>query len=470
MARVITAWGFGAAFFNITAGAIYVAFARQIGANDFVFGVLAAALPLMSFLQVLSARLVERTRRRKLQMLTAGLSGRSLWIIAALLPLAAQQWPQWLDKRHVLPLVVGCVLLAGACQAFTTPAFFSWLADLVPGRVRPTFLARRMQTGTCVSLFVALGSGWLADTYPNLAVYCLLLALAGIAGVLDVALFLGVKEPPAAPNANGAAATATANGAGGAASGNATAAARADVGAPPFFASLREPLRDPAIRSFLLFAALLTFSYGAMGPFLWLHMREVLHYSNVTTGLVLNVAPILGVICTSRFWGGVIKQHGNRPVMRMGSFGMLFMPLVWLTPAAQFAPVLAVFLFLSGVLFCALELTNQNLITGLSPHVPRSTLTALFAIASGTAFALASCLGGRLAQWLQGSTFHILGMTLVNYHVLFGCALLVRLINTTFVAPRLREPEATGTLEAVREIVPEIAQSLARLIRPFTAR
>ncbi len=441
MARVITAWGFGAAFLNITSGAIYVAFARQIGANDFVFGLLAAALPLMSFLQVLSARLLERLQRRKLQMLTAGFIGRSLWIVAALLPLVSRQWPELLARRHVLPLIVGCVLLSGACQAFTTPAFFSWIADLIPGRVRPTFLARRMQIGTCVSLVMALGSGWIADNFPSLTVYCVLLALAGVAGLLDIAFFLGVTEPPANASSIPTSLSEAQN-----STTDAVGKTSPDVALPSFFASLREPLRDGSIRTFLLFAALLTFSYGAMGPFLWLHMREVLGYNNVVTGLILNVAPILGVICTSRFWGGVIKRHGNRPVMRMGSFGMLFMPLVWLTPAAQWAPALALFLFGSGVLFCALELCNQNLITGLSPHVPRSTLTALFAIASGTSFALASCLGGRVAQWLAGSQFHLLGMTLVNYHVLFGCALLVRLINTTFVAPRLREPESTGTM------------------------
>jgi hypothetical protein len=49
MNRVILGWAFGAAFFNVSAGAVYVAFARHIGANDQVFGILAAALPLMSF-------------------------------------------------------------------------------------------------------------------------------------------------------------------------------------------------------------------------------------------------------------------------------------------------------------------------------------------------------------------------------------------------------------------------------------
>src|SRR5437763_1842307 len=55
MRRVVAAWGFGAAFFNLTAGAIYTSFVWRIGADERVLGLLFAALPLMSFLQVISA-------------------------------------------------------------------------------------------------------------------------------------------------------------------------------------------------------------------------------------------------------------------------------------------------------------------------------------------------------------------------------------------------------------------------------
>jgi len=59
--NAIIAWGFGAAFFNVAQGAVFTAFALNIGANDFVFGVLGAALPLMSVLQMAAARAVQRT-------------------------------------------------------------------------------------------------------------------------------------------------------------------------------------------------------------------------------------------------------------------------------------------------------------------------------------------------------------------------------------------------------------------------
>jgi MFS family permease len=315
-----------------------------------------------------------------------------------------------------------------------------------------------------VSIFAA---GWIADNFPTITTYCVLLTVAGICGVLDVGLFSGVKEP--------------------------TGEARlrkeipdAEVAPlPPFFAGLREPLQEPAVRTFLLFASLLMFSYGTFAPFLWLQMREVLGYDNVAMGLALNVSPMLGVILTSRFWGGAIKQYGSRPVVRMGSFALIFIPMVWLTPGADSLPLLMAFLFLSGVFFCALELCNQNLITGLMPHIPRSTIVALFAICAGTSYAVASCLGGRIALYLTGYRYEILGVELNKYHVVMLCSLLVRIMNAAWIAPRMQEPEAHSTREAVKEIgsglkekghdfahyVPEMAQSVAaRITRPFGLR
>ena len=461
LSRVITASGFGAAFSNLTAGAVYVAFARTLGANEFVFGVLAAALPLMSFLQVLSARLVERTRRRKLQMVVAGILSRLLWVVAALLPLIAQLFPELLGKQRVLPFVVGCILLSGVFQAFSSPAFFSWMADLIPGRVRTSFFVRRMQIGTAIALVTSLAGGFIADKFPNLTAYSIILALAGVAGVLDVALFIGVRDPPPSPRID------------------ADGVATDPQHTPPFWASLIEPLRDPAIRTFFIFVSFTMLSAGLIGPFMWLHSLEHLNMSKTTTGLMLTVAPLLGVVWSSRFWGEVIKRHGNRPVMRVVSVGLILVPLYWMavrpsaSGIAESWGTFIVMTVITGTLWAGLELTNHNLLLGLSPHIPRSTLTALFSITTGLSFAAAAWLGGAVAHWLTLIDFEyeVFGVEIIKYHILFSCALVLRLINAILIAPRLREPASSGTIDTVKEIVPEMIDSFAARLRwPFGAR
>ena len=86
-------------------------------------------------------------------------------------------------------------------------------------------------------------------------------------------------------------------------------------------------------------------------------------------------------------------------------------------------------------------------------------------------YASGTWVGGALAEWLGDKPYPFLGLHLTNYHILFLGALLLRLANATFVAPLLREPTSTSTLETVKDIVPEFAHSFgARLVRSFRVR
>jgi len=422
--RAIAAWGFGAAFFNVTGGAVYASFVRQLSTNDLLFGALASALPLMSFLQVMAARIVERTGRRKRQMVVCGVIGRGLWLVAALLPLLWLRYPDRVSKGAMFNLLLICVAASGVFQAFTGPAFFSWMADLVPERVRPTFFASRMRIGTLAAL------------------------LASIAGIVDVAMFIGVKEPAVEASAQGSGAPAS-----------------------TWRESIGEPLQDKAIRNFLKFVSLLMIGYGVQGAFLWLHALEYLHLSRTVTGLVLNGAPLLGMAVAFPFWSTVIKRYGTRPVMRLCSLGLCFIPLAWLTAQPHEYMGLLTVTFFSGIFAGGIDLSNQNIVTGLSPHLSRATLAALFSISGGLSMASASLLGGLLAQFLQGMQYHLWGFTIINYHILFLTAMLVRIVNAAVVAPRLKEPDAASTLETVKEIMPELAQNFADLLaRPVRVR
>jgi MFS family permease len=372
-----------------------------------------------------------------------------------------QLFPDAVPRARVLPLVVGCILLSGACQAFSVPAFYSWMADLIPGRVRTSFFVRRMQLGTCIAIAASLAGGYIADTYPDINVYSTILALGGVLGVLDIALFIGVREPAPSPRP-----------------GNINVLAQAP-NAPPFWASLREPLHDRAVRNFLTFVSITMLSAGLVGPFMWLHALEYWHLSKTTAGLLLTVAPLLGIVSTSRFWGQVIKRYGNRPVMRLIAVGLIVVPLHWLgvrpseSGVAELWGTFFVMTFGVGSLWAALDLTNQNLLLGLSPHIPRSTLSAVFAITTGLSFAVAAWAGGALAHWLtlRGFECEIFGVEVIKYHILFAAALVLRVVNALVIAPRLHEPAATATMDAVREMVPEMIDSFtARFRWPFSAR
>jgi MFS family permease len=455
MGRVVLAWGFGAAFVNLTNGAIYTAFALQIGANNTAFGIMAAAMPLMSFLQVLAAWFLERHRRRKRQLLVAGVIGRALWMVVPLLPVLNEWFPSVVPKSAVLPGIITAIVLSSVFQAFVSPAFFSWMTDLAPPRVRSAFFARRFQVGTIVALAASFAGGLIADNFPDLTIYCFILFLAACAGMVDIVMFFGVRDPRSRPPA--------------------VEEAMDDLAqsVPSPLAAIREPLRDPSVRRFMRFVCLLFCGYGLYGPFVWKHSLEYLNLTKTETGLIVTAAPMIAMASTSRFWGRLTRKYGNRPVMRLGSLGLMYIPLGMLLiqpdPNLLSKVLVAALFFLSGVLFVAIDLSNVNLITALAPQIPRSTMTALYSIAAGCSFALCSVFAGKLADWLGSWHIEVFGLSFVNFHVLFALSLVVRAINAAFFAPRLHEPEARSARFMAGEVVPQIWENISgRIPRPFS--
>ena len=453
MARVIIAWGFGAAFLNLTSGAVYTAFARSIGATNTVFGILAGAMPLMSVLQVLAAWTLERHRRRKRQFLVAGILGRSVWLLVPLLPLLHKYLPAIFPQSIVLPGVAILIVFSAICQAFVSPAFFSWMTDLAPSRVRSTFFARRMQIGTLAGLCVSISGGLIADNFPSLEIYCAVLFVAALAGLGDILMFLGVRDPrslePRAPEVD-------------------AALDELALAVPSPLAAIREPLREPSVRRFLLFVCLLFSGYGLYGPFLWLHSSEYLRLSKTETGIIVNAAPMLAIAITSRFWGRLTQRYGNRPVMRLGTMGIMLVPLGMLLiqphPDLLAKILLGALFFASGILFVAVDLANINLMTNLCPQVPRSTMTALYSIAAGCSFAACSVVAGRISDALSDWQAQLGPLHFENYHVLFVLSLLVRIVNALVVAPRLQEPESRSARFMAGEVVPQVWNNFVGLL------
>ena len=447
LGRIVFAWGFGSVYMTTISGAVYAAWVRQLSTNDVLFGALAAALPFMSFLQVIAARRIEKYGKRKRHMIVNQTIGRSLWLVAALTPLAGIYFPHHFSKSGLFQFVLICIASAAVFQALSGPAFFSWMSDLVPERVRPTFFARRLQVGTLAAIGAAIAGGLVADRFPSQQVLCWILALAALAGLVDIAFFFGVAEAPMPARLDS--------------DGNETAA-------PPFWESMREPLREPAMRNFLLFVSLMMAGFGLQGPFLWIHSLETLHLSKTTAALAVTVAPLLGMAWSVHFWRSMIQNYGTRPLMRLCAVGLIFVPLAWMFAGPGEWFWLAVATFFSGAMYGGLELSNQTLLTVIVPQFPRPTLVALFSIAAGVSFAAASILGGVLAQYLQGIKWEIGSFECGNFHVLLLCSMLVRVINAFLIAPGLQVPASAPTLETVKDIIPELAQSFADLLtRPI---
>ena len=456
MHRVILGWAFGAIFFQLSAGAIYASFARQLGASDAQFGFLAGIYPLMGFLQIPAARLLQGRVKARQMMVTMGLFCRVLWVVAAALPWLHRLLPTLITRELLLPLFMGCVILSSVGQAFTGPSFFVWMSGLVPGRVGPTFWARRYQIGTIAGICAVLIGGFLGDSagpvkeisdgaLPPLMFYSLILMAAAICGVIDIAVFFGVSEVPA----------------------DETDAEEI----PSFFASITEPLRDGEVRSYLAFVMVSMVGFATTGPLLWLFCLETLEFSKTQTGFLLTVCPLLGMALSSKWWGQIAKTYGTRPMQRFASVGLILIPVAWVFALPTSAVSLAFVLFVSGVLVAAYEISNLNFITRAVPHLPRPMLTALFSICTGTTFALTSWGAGTLAGATKDIQLDLAGIPFSHYQLIFALSIVPRLLNAFVLAPRLREPSSLPMRATVNQAGGTLAGAFgARFARFWQAR
>lgn len=455
MSRVITGWAFGAMFFQMSAGPVYASFARQLGLSEGIFGFLAGVYPLMGFLQLVAARMLEGRITARNMMLWAGLICRSLWVVAAALPFVHRLAPAILPRPSLVPAFVICVVLSSIFQAFTGPSFFVWMSNLVPGRVGPSFWAKRHQVGTIAGIAAVLLGGFLADqgaavkewsngAIPPLLLYSAILVVAAIFGVLDIVAFFGVREPAITTNSEEKL---------------------------PLLQSLVTPLRERRVRNYLAFTTISMVGFATTGPMTFLFCLEYLELSRTQTGLLLTVGPLVGVAISAPMWGRISKVHGSKPLLRFASLFMILVPCAWLLATRENLLAVATVIFLSGAFSAAYEISNMNFITRACPHLSRPTITALFSLCAGVSFAISSTVAGFVAEHLDGWSFEFTGLNIVNFHVVFAFSLLPRIVNALWIAPRLEEDEASRTREAVMDVGGSMAQAFGtRFSRFFEAR
>jgi MFS family permease len=417
---VVVAWMFGAGWMYITTGAAMTRYAQLLGVGGFGFGLL-AALPYMGALaQLPSSFFIERYGKRKAVFLATGLAHRLLWLAVALIPWVLPDAWWWL----ALVLLVGLSSVSGH---MATPAWVSWMADLVPARIRGRYFSRRMQIGQMVGLVVTLLVGHALDRAGAalMQTVSLALALAAVVGTIDMLIFLPVPEP-------------------------------ATIQPDPqlsVWRLVRDPLRDRNFRRYLGFTATITFGIGYIPQFVWLYLFDVVGLSNAKANLMLVVVPLLVTMTVFPVWGRLIDRLGRKPVLIIAGLLVVHGGAVWIfvTPQHWFLGYMAA--MIATAAWPGIEVANFNMLLSLSAaSAGRRQVSAYLALNSMVAAlaGIASGLfGGLVAEMLRDWRGELLGWPLTYHGVLFLISTLLRLGALGWLAG-LEDRKAHSTRAALR--------------------
>jgi hypothetical protein len=414
----------------------------------------------------LGAYLVERFGGKRKLFIGTFLFNRAAFFALALVPwLGSAESCNLLGIAAVLAIVGGTRVVAHT----GTPAWWSWMADLVPERCRGRFFGCRTQwasCGTAASYLIGMTLLQTCGGMANRVLVSTLFAVGAAFGVADILFYLAVPEPAAPKSAERGSRRTEAR--------NQTKGPHSALDALTLFA---EPYRQPAFRRLLVCMGLWSFSANMVLPFLPVYQRgEMLAGQPVGLGVswlflaVLNVASSLAAMCTSNWWGRWSDRFGPRGLLMLAS-GYLFVNLVYLgvRPDGSWGLLVPVAL-VSGALNAAWTVGSYQLLLQVAPRQNRSVFVSVHNLTNGWLMAGGPLLGGLLADRLP-----LVGWCLPNglpccyFHLLLalaavgGVAALVVLVGMP--SPAAAAPAAAPDVRYVRV---RLLAGLPRLRRPVT--
>ena len=421
---------------TLTSGVFLIGYALLLGVNDFQLGLLAALPFLAQMLQPLGALLVQGLKRRKTFTLSGAVFFRGIWIFLVFIPFLH------VSKSHKILLFLCIVALSAVVNNLTTVSWLSWMADLVPQKIRGRYFGVRNNILQIVTMCVYFGGAKLLDWFKNLKPDEINLKIFDIPGFsnLSVLGFISVFTM-------------------GVIAALCAAFLLSFQPEPTFhrYASKRgfledmlTPFRHKEYQRLILFFVVWSFSIGIATPFWMPHMLKNLHLDYYVISLFSILAGIISLI-SQPLWGKLIDRYGCKPVLRFNLAFIMFTPYLWFFVTPRNYSLLWLDAIMGGIFWVGFNLAIFTIVLQISPEEGRPYFLASTSFVNGLFAFLASIIGGIIASQLSGFRWELFGQILVNFHILFLLSALGR-IGGLFLIRRIVEPKARPVTEMVSQL------------------
>jgi MFS family permease len=434
------AWGvsLGIVFFVCLNGAPFAGFVRALGVSELMYGIL-MSLPVVSgVFQVLAAYVLESTGARKKLFLIGGMFQRLSIIPVVLLPLVI---PEEL-KGLTISLIVFFLLVSAVGGAFNGVTFISWMAALVPLKIRGRFFSQRQMMFTFTGMVGGVLASWALDRIGGFVGFAVVFSIVTIFAVMDILCFIRVYDPPMVK--------------------------------PQHQLSLKKmwsaALRHSNFRRYLIFWAVWVFGVNIAGPFFSAYMIDYLKMSYLEITIYTQVVSNILTILVIRKWGMLVDMFGNKPVLRVCGTGVSALPFLWLLATPENYMIIPFIHVFTGIFWSGIDLTSNNLVMSLSPDENRSFYVASFSmvtsvVGSIVAYALGGLFMEVTAELARNLNIVIFGHQLTNYHMLFILSAVIRFIAITFLVSPIHEDESVEPKEMIRRSIHMIVDKREKVQR-----
>jgi MFS family permease len=367
----------------LTKGVFLVGFAIQLGASNFVVGLLGAIPFLSNLFQILAIHIVEKYRNRKRIVYTACFIGRSFLLVVSVVPFVA-------DNRIAIAILVMSVAIRYSIGALSGCAWNSWMRDLVPKVILGKFFSKRLFFTTTISALVGISAGFFLDwwghenpEHPAYA-YSLLYFSGFIAGMVSSTLILSIPHPHMqAPEA-------------------------ASYHNKFTLRYLKEPFENLNFRKMIFFLMSWNFAINLAAPFFAVYMIRVLHYDMLFVVGITLMGQLINAFCL-HVWGRYSDKYSNKTVLGVCGMMFVFSILGWTLTSipsnhSYVTAILIALHIVMGVAMSGMNLTTANLAMKLTPSNKATSYLAVNTIVSSFAAGMAPLFGGFFADYFEDKT------------------------------------------------------------------
>lgn len=355
------------------AGIDYITpYALALNANNAQIGFLSAFTSLISpFSQIFCPRLMEKYSRKKIITISVSLQA-FMWLPILLLSLFFHQniW-----QKHLPVLLIVFYSLLSVFGAIDVPAWFSLMGDVVPENIRGRYFGKRNKITGAVALITTVIAAFILDFFKTKGIvllgFSILFLLASLARFFSAFLLKKHFDPELHLEKS-------------------------------YYFSLWEFIKKAPNNNFgrfVIYVSCIHLATAVAGPFFAVYMLKDLGFSYTTYMLIIISASVVSLIVMP-FWGKFSDKYGNRELLKLGSFLIPFLPILWIFSPSPLYLIL-VPQAISGVGWAAFNLAASNFIYDCVTIPRRGLCVAYFSILVGIGAFIGASIGGLLVQHLK---------------------------------------------------------------------
>ena len=403
---------FAAIFLNVTGGVLLSNFLVELHASPTEVGLLSSIPMLANLIQPLGAFLGNRTTSRHRYCLWVYVPSRLIWLLLA----AGIVFSSWHggNAQQLVRWTLATVCMTHFIGALGGASWLSWLASLVPRRLRGRYFGIRNSIASLTNLLSVPLLGFAVSTFPGGSVrgFGVVLLLGIVAGIISLGFQFFMVDINPQRQQGGIWGTEEKKGTrelgnteaeeerGEAESTESITQTLAPIPLTPDHSPLLF-LKDKNFLFFLLYFSAWMFAVNLSAPFFNLYMLDNLAI-NVSWVTVYNSLQAGAMMVMLVLWGRLADRVGNRPILLAVGILVAITPLLWLGTGTNslslwlWLPLLHI---VAGATWAAIDLCSNNLQLSVAPVQQQATYFAIAAAIAGISGAAGTTVGGFLAEF-----------------------------------------------------------------------